>query len=275
MEPETTNAHEPARFPPAVRAPRFSIVTSTYNAAAALPATARSLAAQTCRDFEWIVMDGASRDDTVAVARGFGDLVTTLVSERDTGIYNAWNKALPLLRGEWVLFLGAGDTLFADDTLERVAGLLGRLPAEVTTVYGDVTVVDPATGRDENVRGNTWRGIDGPWGGGRPKLPCHQGVFQRADVFAGFRFDERCRIAADGEIMLRELLGGRGHKVDFMVSRFEAGGISDKRENRLRMVAESVLVNWKVGIFWKRPVYQVAVLARNALGHLALRARRG
>lgn len=118
---------------PTGRAPRFTIVTSTFNAATSLPVTARSLACQTCRDFEWLVMDGASPDGTAEVARGFGDMVTRLVSEPDSGIYDAWNKALPLVRGQWVLFLGAGDTLYADDALEKVAAELDRLPPEVTT----------------------------------------------------------------------------------------------------------------------------------------------
>ena len=83
---------------PTGRAPRFTIVTSTFNAAASLPVTARSLAGQTCRDFEWLVMDGASPDGTAEVARGFGDMVTRLVSEPNSGIYDAWNKALPLVR---------------------------------------------------------------------------------------------------------------------------------------------------------------------------------
>jgi glycosyltransferase involved in cell wall biosynthesis len=266
------NDPSPAMPAPAPR-PKFSIVTSTFNAAAALPATARSLAAQTCRDFEWIVMDGASRDDTVAVARGFGDLVTTLVSERDTGIYNAWNKALPKLRGEWVLFLGAGDSLFAPDTLERLAARLDALPPTTTTVYGDVTVFDATTGQDTRVRNHVFQGLRGPWGGGRPLLPCHQGVFQRRAVFDGFRFDERCRISADNETLLRELLAGRGEKLDLMVARFEAGGISAVPANRLRMVSESVWINWKLGIFWKRPVYQLAVLAVNAATHLGRKLR--
>lgn len=271
MKPDTTNADAPARAARAGGTPRFSIITSTFNAAAALPSTARSLAAQTCRDFEWIVMDGASRDDTIAVARGFGDLVTELVSEPDTGIYNAWNKALPRLRGEWVLFLGAGDALFAPDTLERVAAQLDALAPGITTAYGDVTVFDPATGQDMRVRNHVFQGLRGPWGGGRPLLPCHQGVFQHRRVFEGFRFDERCRISADNETLLRELLAGRGEKIDVMVARFEAGGISAVPANRLRMVSESVWINWKLGIFRKRPVYQLAVLALNAVQHLGRR----
>lgn len=222
---------------------------------------------QTCRDFEWIVMDAASKDGTAQVARSFGDLVTQLVSERDSGIYDAWNKALPRVRGQWVLFLGAGDSLYAPDVLERVSAALDRLPQDITTAYGDVTVFDAVTGVDTRVRSHVFQGLDGPWCGGRPLLPCHQGVFQRARVFDGFRFDQRCRISADNEALLRELLAGRGTKLDLMVARFETGGISAQPGNRLRMVSESVYINWKLGLFWNRPLYQLAVLAINALLH--------
>jgi glycosyltransferase involved in cell wall biosynthesis len=256
-------------------APRFSIVTSTFNAGQGLAATARSLQAQTCRDFEWLVMDGASTDDTVAIARSFDDLVTVLVSERDTGIYNAWNKALPHIKGEWVLFLGAGDTLYAPNTLEAVATALARLGPEVTTAYGTVTVVEAGSGIDLKVRNSSWRGLEGPWGGGRPLMPCHQGVFQRACVFREFRFDERCRIAADGELVLRELIGGRGAKLGIMVARFDDMGVSSRPQNRLRMISEFIYINWKIGIFWKRPVYQLAVLALNTAKHCLGSVRRG
>ena len=95
-------------------------------------------------------------------------------------------------------------------------------------------------------------------------------------MFHTFRFDERCRISADNETLLRELLAGRGAKLHVMVARFEAGGISAQPGNRLRMVSESVWINWKLGSFRKRPVYQLAVLAQNALRHaaLVLRGRR-
>jgi glycosyltransferase involved in cell wall biosynthesis len=248
-------------------APRFSIITATFNARHALLITARSLQEQTCQSFEWLIVDGASTDDTLAVARGFGNLVTTMVSEPDTGIYNAWNKMLPHVSGQWVLFLGAGDALYAPDTLAQVAESLDHLPAETSTAYGDATVFDATTGVDLRVRSATWQGLRRPWAGGRPLMPCHQGVFQRAHVLQGFRFDERCRISADNETLLRELLAGHGAKLDVMVARFDAGGISAQPKNRLRMVSESVYINWKLGIFHVRPVYQVAVLLVNALLH--------
>lgn len=216
-------------------------------------------------------MDAASEDGTADVARGFGDLVTKLVSEPDAGIYDAWNKALEFVRGRWVLFLGAGDALYAADVLERVAVALDQLPAEITTAYGDVTVFDASSGLDVGTRGRVFRGVDGPWGGGRVRIPCHQGVFQRVRVFDRFCFDRRCRIAADYEAIMRELLANRGEKLDLMIARFESGGVSDKPENRLRMVSESVYINWKLGIFHKRPIYQLVVIAVNAARHLLRR----
>lgn len=248
-------------------APRFSIITATFNACNALSSTACSLQEQTCQSFEWLIVDGASTDDTLVVARRFGNLVTTMLSEPDSGIYNAWNKVLPHLRGEWVLFLGAGDVLYETDTLAKVLDALDKLPLETTTAYGGTIVFDAASGIDMYARSPEWQGLRGPWGGGRPWMPCHQGVFQRARVFRDFRFDERCRICADGETLLGELLAGRGAKLDVMVARFDAGGISSQPRNRLRMVSESVYVNWKLGIFHVRPVYQIAVLLVNALLH--------
>jgi glycosyltransferase involved in cell wall biosynthesis len=247
--------------------PMFSIVTSTFNVGDALSMTARSLKVQTCQSFEWLIVDGASNDETLAHAREWGDLVTVLVSEPDTGIYNAWNKLLPRLRGQWVLFLGAGDTLYAANTLEKVAAILEQLPPETTTVCGDVTLYEASTGADLRISSPTWRGLYGPWAGGRPYMPYHQGVLQRARVFSEFRFDERLRICADSEIVLRELLAGHGAKLDVMVARFDVNGISSNPRNRLRKVSEFLYINWKVGISHVRPIHQALVLLANALVH--------
>jgi len=248
--------------------PMFTIITSTYNAAGLLPSTARSLEAQTCQEFEWIIIDGASTDETVSVARGFGNLVTLLISEKDSGIYSAWNKALPHIRGDWVIFLGAGDSLFDSEVLSSVRVELDKIDEQVTTVYGNVLRFYDTPGRSDRLRTDVWMGVKGPWVGGRPVLPCHQGVFQRALLFhAGFKFDSRCKISADNEILLREFIKGHGRKIDLMISRFHAGGISAQRDRRLRMVAESIFINLKLGLFWKRPFYQLYMLAGNSLKH--------
>jgi len=248
---------------------KFSFVTSTYNAGQQLAKTARSLQNQSYRNFEWIIVDGASKDDTVDVARSFADLVTVLISEPDSGIYSAWNKALPLLKGDWVLFLGAGDELYGNSTLADVAAILEKVSPDVSIAYGKVAETDEQTGRELRVRDEEWKGLDGPWIAGRPVLPSHQGAFHRVALFSdGFKFDTRCRIAADNELLLREFLKGRGMKLDVVVARFLLGGVSRVRINRLRMIAECIYINMKVGIFFRRPLYQIGILASNLVKHV-------
>lgn len=254
--------------------PRFTIVTSTYNVGAEFDKTALSIAGQTWPNVEWIVIDGLSTDDTVARARSFGGLVTKLVSERDTGIYSAWNKALPFITGDWVLFLGAGDVFFSATVLSEVAAKVCSAPDSITTVYGDVLMVEDATQDSGVVRPGTWTGVNGPWVAGHPMLPSHQAVFQRSCVFGnGFRFNPRFKIAGDNEVVLKELVAGNGLALDMLVAKFNTGGISFQPANRLRMIAEVVAVNIKIGIFFRRPFYQIGLLLRNVVSHALLRLR--
>ena len=92
--------------------PYISIVTATYNAAKLLPKTMESIRRQSFREIEWIVIDGGSDDGTLSILNQFqSDLDFLWISEPDAGIYDAWNKGVAHSRGEWIGFLGAGDTL--------------------------------------------------------------------------------------------------------------------------------------------------------------------
>lgn len=92
----------------------ITVITVTFNAANLLPGLIGSLRLQTDRDFEWIVVDGASTDGTVELIKATGDVVTRWISELDFGIYHAMNKALQMATGEYYLVLGADDRLNPD-----------------------------------------------------------------------------------------------------------------------------------------------------------------
>ena len=105
--------------------PFFTIITSTYNAAATLPHLLDSLASQTCRDFNWIVQDGGSSDETMKIVAQYHSLLPEILtnSGKDEGIYDAWNKAIDIWQdkiGEWILFLGCDDSLNEKNTLEKI-----------------------------------------------------------------------------------------------------------------------------------------------------------
>ncbi len=94
--------------------PTISVITVTINAVKLLPGLIDSMLSQTDRDFEWIVVDGASTDGTVELIKSTGDVVTNWISEPDFGIYHAMNKALQMATGEYYLVLGADDRLNPD-----------------------------------------------------------------------------------------------------------------------------------------------------------------
>lgn len=100
--------------------PLISIITITYNAAPVIRPTLESLNAQTFRDFEHLVIDGASKDDTVSIVSEMCP-DSIIRSEPDRGLYDAMNKGLRAAKGKYLLFLNAGDALHATDTLQRYA----------------------------------------------------------------------------------------------------------------------------------------------------------
>lgn len=99
---------------------KLSIVTINRNHAAGLHKTIASLRMQTNTDFEWLFIDGASIDESVAIAKTFLRPGDVLISEPDRGIYNAMNKAIPLASGDYVLFLNSGDTFLEKNAVEVV-----------------------------------------------------------------------------------------------------------------------------------------------------------
>lgn len=105
----------------------ISIITATYNAEGTLPALIASLRAQSNRDFEWLIVDGASDDGTVALLRDASDVITRWISEPDFGIYHALNKGLALAQSDYYMVLGSDDTLLpgAIEAFARAAAVSG------------------------------------------------------------------------------------------------------------------------------------------------------
>ena len=120
----------------------FSIITVTRNAETTLPTTLRSVAAQECRDFEYIVIDGASTDDTVDLARKSGIDDLHILSEPDRGLYDAMNKGLAMATGTYVIFLNAGDAFHAPDTLARLKAAATEDGRQPDVIYGQTAIVD-------------------------------------------------------------------------------------------------------------------------------------
>ena len=111
-----------------------TIITVCRNHAKELEKTIQSVENQTWQKKEYIVIDGASTDETLEVIQQHGDSITQWISEPDQGIYDAMNKGIRLAQGQWVIFMNAGDTFASTDTLQRVF----QESQEADVIYGDV-----------------------------------------------------------------------------------------------------------------------------------------
>lgn len=121
--------------------PVFSIITVTYNAEAVLERTMQSVLNQSYPRIEYILVDGASTDGTLALARKYIHRLAHLVSEPDGGLYDAMNKAIRLATGDYLCFLNAGDSFRGNDVLRKIVESLpdGGLP---DVIYGETALVD-------------------------------------------------------------------------------------------------------------------------------------
>ncbi len=122
--------------------PLFTIITITYNAAHTVGRTLDSVASQTFSDYEHIVVDGASDDQTVEIVRSAaGSDRRTVISEPDDGLYDAMNKGIGLAKGKYLIFLNAGDKFHSNGSLAEIAGTISKND-NPGIVYGQTDLVD-------------------------------------------------------------------------------------------------------------------------------------
>lgn len=207
--------------------PVITIITSTFNAARDLPWTIKSIREQTYPYVQWVVVDGASKDDTVALLRENDDLIDVWVSEPDTGIYDAWNKALNFAKGDWVQFIGAGDELASPDTLADMATHLSKAHPQHDIVYGRLAYISETSRTLIEEVGMPWEAMKGKWEGYRPKLPAHPSIFHhKSTLNKNPAFDTSYRIAADSLFLTEQLKRKDFLYIPILVDRMPLGGIS-------------------------------------------------
>lgn len=121
--------------------PKFSIITVTYNAADVLERTIKSVIAQSYNNYEYILIDGQSKDNTMDIVNQYRNYFAQIVSEPDHGIYDAMNKATRLATGDFLCFLNAGDKLHDQDTLKlAVYSIHGNKLPDI--IYGETIIVN-------------------------------------------------------------------------------------------------------------------------------------
>ena len=206
---------------------KISIITASYNSAATIADTLRSVAGQTYRNFEHIVIDGSSADETLQVVKRVGGPDVRVVSEPDKGIYDAMNKGLALATGDVVGLLNSDDYYADASVLARVASCMGD--PLVDACFGDLEIVDQ---RDTSRVLRYWK--PGPHimgacaSGWAPPHPCFYVRRQAYERHGGF--DLSFPIAADFEMSLRllDVAGLKSVYIPEVLVRMRSGGASNQ-----------------------------------------------
>ena len=121
------------------KSPVISIITVVYNGVDLLEGTIQSVLAQKSAHIEYIIVDGASTDGTVALIKKYEDSIDHWISEADKGIYDAMNKALKLATGDFVWFMNCGDHIYDKNTVSK---MLQSYTSDTDILYGEVMMVD-------------------------------------------------------------------------------------------------------------------------------------
>ncbi|MES0303039.1 glycosyltransferase family 2 protein [Citrobacter sedlakii] len=227
---------------------KVSVVTVVYNAEKEIEKTIESVLAQNYENLEYIIVDGLSKDGTGAIINKYLANIDCFISEKDNGIYDAMNKALKLVSGEWVIFLNAGDVFFSSNSIETVfKGLTESELEEYCLIGGDVLFSTKEQEKVYKVKNVKERWICMP--------ACHQSLFIKSSVHKQYPYNLSYKICADHELFIK--LYERGYrflKSNNIVSVFKYDGLS--ATNRIDLYLEKL----KIAKIYNAPLCYISQL---------------
>lgn len=206
----------------------LSIITINRNNAAGLEKTMQSVLSQTRTDYEYVVVDGASTDDSVAVikrqAPAFGDRLKW-ISEPDKGIYNAMNKGIGMATGEYIQILNSGDSLVSPEVVDKMYAALEK-ENHPSILYGNM-LKDLTDGRIQ--RDRSFAGDEMTLLGFFQGTLNHSPAYIRRSLFEKYGpYDESLKIVSDWKWYIQAIVFGEEKPVyaDIDITLFDMTGIS-------------------------------------------------
>jgi len=181
---------------------KISVIVATMNAGKTLEECLLSIIKQDYRDFEIIIVDGLSTDNTIDIIKKYSYGIKYWESSKDNGVYDAWNKGLAQATGDWICFLGADDILWSENVLSEFEPHLRTAYPQSRFVYGGSVVLSED--------GDFVREVRRPWSQARKvwsseMLIPHPGSMHHRKVFEDFGgFDPNFKISGDYDLLLRE-----------------------------------------------------------------------
>ncbi|WP_350913727.1 glycosyltransferase family 2 protein [Providencia huaxiensis] len=233
---------------------KISIITATYNSSKTIIDTIQSLEQQTYSNIEYIIIDRASKDNTLDIIKKYSSKVSKIISEPDNGIYDALNKGISVSTGDIIGFLHSDDIFAYPNAIEDLVTTLVNDQSQA--IYADLEYVSK-----ENTESIVRRWISGNYNHENLKkgwMPPHPTFFMKKELYNEHgTFDLNFKISADYDSLLR-YLWIHNISVSYLpkvVTKMRVGGESNRSFlNILRKTKEDILALRKNNIFWVYPL---------------------
>ena len=212
---------------------KTSIITVNYNDAIGLEGTIRSVIDQKNADYEYIVIDGGSTDESVEVISKYRDKINYWISEKDNGIYHAMNKGVAQVHGDYCMFLNSGDSFYHDSVLNHIQ----ELGCDVDIIVGKVV---SKNGHSQLFLPPSREiSLYYLFSGTVP----HQGAFIRTDLLRRIPYDENLKIVSDWKFFLEAIVLNNCtvRYVDECIAKFDTTGVSTSNPDKMWKEKELVL----------------------------------
>lgn len=201
---------------------KISIIIATYNASKTLKRCLDSIISQKNSEVELIIIDGDSTDETLSVINSYSSDIDYVLSEKDNGLYDAWNKGVKAAKGDWIMFLGADDRLLSN-ALEKYIELISSV--EINSFDYISAKVNYLDENDHflKVIGKGWK-----WNEFRDKMTvAHVASLHNRSLFKQVGlFNTSYKICADYELLMRKKDKLSAFFLDEIIANMEFGGVS-------------------------------------------------
>jgi glycosyltransferase involved in cell wall biosynthesis len=225
--------------------PSVSIITSVFNAVDTIEDCILSVINLEYKNIEFVIIDGGSTDGTLSVIEKYQNKINYFLSEKDYGIYDAWNKGIFNSSGQWILFLGADDKLKHD----AIDNLISPIIDPSIRFYGDYI-----SARSEIIHNNILIKVTGEewdWETFRKYMSTAQcAALHNRNLYNDIGFyDINFKIAGDYELLLRKRNNLKTYFINKVVVEFRTGGVSNRNNKVLLEAFQAIRKNNTLNIF--------------------------
>jgi len=226
---------------------KISIITVVYNAENIIQNTIESVLNQNYKNFEYIIIDGASSDATVDIINKYKDQITYFISEPDNGIYDAMNKGIDIAQGDWINIMNAGDTFVNDSVLSEVSN---TLDCNFSFVYGDRYRVHENNEKTYENAGKIEDTLT-------QEVVFHQALFTKSTLLKELKYNTCYSLAADFEFVVKSWKNNEKFKyIHIPIVNFLEGGRSRQQYLKAQLEAIKIIFDYQEDkTKWKQNIY--------------------